>query len=167
MLTSPETWPRASRWSNRATRLGPTSYRSVSQVDNPQEGEIFFIDDRTRSGPAPAFANAALHDAQDIVHGLDKDKASVEAAAGKAQLILQDLQAQQAQLVQAAKDAAARQAAEIRAAELAAEARNAAAAAAAFQSSPIIEPLQTTTTHYSGSAAQIAVKVAKDQLGKS
>ena len=127
-----------------------------------------FATAKLRQQTAAATASEAVQAAQDTVRGLEKDKASVEAAAVKAQQILQDLQVKQSQLIRAAKDAAARQAAQARAAELATEARNAAEAAAAFQASPVIEPVVPSSgRHYSGSAAQIAVKVAMDQLGKS
>jgi cell wall-associated NlpC family hydrolase len=123
---------------------------------------------KSRQATAAAYARATVKEAQATVRGLEKDRAQVEADAGKAQQILQDLQAKQAQLIQAAKDATARQAAQARAVALAAEARNAAAAAASFQSSPIVEPPQAAVVHhYSGNAAQIALKVAMDQLGKS
>jgi cell wall-associated NlpC family hydrolase len=121
----------------------------------------------SRQATASAYARATLEEARATVRGLEKDKALVESAAGQAQQVLQELQAKQAQLIQAAKDAATRKAAEARAAALAAEARNAAAAAAAFRASPVVEPPVRAVTHYSGSAAQIALKVAMAQLGKS
>jgi cell wall-associated NlpC family hydrolase len=127
-----------------------------------------FATAKSRQATATADATSAVHDAQKALQGLEKDKAQVEAASSKAQQILQDLQVKQAQLIQAAKDQAARKAAVARAAALAAEARNAAAAAALFRASPVVEPPQTAPVqHYSGNAAQIAVKVAMDQLGKS
>jgi cell wall-associated NlpC family hydrolase len=120
----------------------------------------------SRQKTAAASAKAAYQTTQATVQGLQKDKAQVESAAGKAQQILQGLQAKQAQLIAAAKDAAARSAAQARATELATEARNAAAAAAAFRSAPLVEQPVTVVPHYNGNAAQIAVRVAMDQLGK-
>jgi cell wall-associated NlpC family hydrolase len=138
----------------------------ISQAQSHVMAE--FATAKSRQTSAAAYAKATLTDAQATVRGLEKDKAQVEAAASEGQQILQNLQAKQAQLIQAAKDAAARQAAQVRAAELAAEARNAAAAAAAFRSAPVVEPPPVASvTHYSGNAAQIALKVAMDQLGKS
>jgi cell wall-associated NlpC family hydrolase len=123
---------------------------------------------KSRQATAAAYATATVKDAKATVAGLNKEKAQVAAQSAKVLQILQDLQAKQAQLIQAAKDTAARQAAQARAAALAIEAQNAAASAAAFQSSPTIEPPQSAgIQHYNGNAAQIALQVAKAQLGKS
>lgn len=108
---------------------------------------------------------------------LDKDKAAVLHAANQAQGVLHDLRVKQAQLVRAAKDAAARRVAQARADALAAQARASAAAAAAFAQAPTTAPSTpvattppstpvATTKRYAGGAAQTAVQVAMDQLGK-
>ena len=124
---------------------------------------------RHRQAAAAQVAASTLDVARATVRSLNKDKADVEAAAAKAQQILIGLQAKQQQLIQAARDAASRRAAQARAAELAAQARAEAAAASAFRAQPVAveQPARAAQyTHYSGSAAEIAVKVAMDQLGK-
>ncbi len=146
---------------------------------------------RHRQSVAAEESRLALAEATRTVQGLEKDKAEVQAAAGQAQQVLQTLIVKQAQLVQAAKDAAARQAALAQQAALARQASSAAAlaqqaaldqqaalaqqasaaalAATAFQNQPVAveaPPQTVSNTGYSGSAAQIAVKVALDQLGK-
>lgn len=124
---------------------------------------------RHRQAAAADGARAAVGDAKAKLKSLDKEKADVEAAAARAQQVLAGLQAKQQQLIQAAQDAAARKAAEARAAELAAQARAVAAAAAAFRARPVAveQPVSLASSkQYSGDAAQVAVQVAMDQLGK-
>jgi cell wall-associated NlpC family hydrolase len=123
---------------------------------------------RHRQEQASADAKSVADAATATLKSLQKDKALVLHAADQAQSVLQDLQAKQAQLVQAAKDAAARRVAQARADALAAQARANAAAAAAFSQAQntIVSAPVAATTHYAGSAAQIAVQVAMDQLGK-
>ena len=88
---------------------------------------------RVRQAEAQLQAQAARDEARTTFTQLQSDKLSVERSATQAQSVLQQLQVKQAQLVQAAKDAAARQAAQTRAAALAAEARANAASLAAFR----------------------------------
>ena len=122
---------------------------------------------RHQQAQSAAAAKTALADQQQVLRGLAAAKASVERDARAAQELLGELQAKQAALIKAAADAAARQAAEQRAAELAAQARASAAALAAFSSgSDNPSSSQVYVQHYSGDAAQVAVRVAEDQLGK-
>ncbi len=147
---------------------------------------------RHRQEQASADAKFVADAAARTLKSLDKDKAAVLHAANQAQGVLQDLRVKQAQLVKAAKDAAARRVAQARADALAAQARANAAAAAAFaqmQAAAPVTPVATTQTagpstpsvtrpdsipntpaapskHYAGGAAQIALQVAMDQLGK-
>jgi cell wall-associated NlpC family hydrolase len=124
---------------------------------------------RHRQAQATTDAQAAVAQAEATVKGLDKDKADLQSAAAQVQHVLGNLQAKQQQLIQAAKDAAARKAAQARAAQLAAQARATALAAAAFQAQSVAVPAAptvTTTQHYSGNAAQIAVQAAEAELGK-
>ncbi|MGZ6825631.1 MAG: NlpC/P60 family protein [Mycobacteriales bacterium] len=122
---------------------------------------------RHRQESATAAQHAAAQQAAATLAGLQKDKRTVESAASQAQGLLSQLQAKQARMIQAAKDAAARRAAAARAAALAEQARQAAAALAAFRAQPVaVEQPVVAVTHYSGSAAQIAVKVAMSELGK-
>lgn len=88
---------------------------------------------RTLQAEAQLRAQTARDEARTTFTQLQSDKLSVERSATQAQSVLQQLQVKQAQLVQAAKDAAARQAAQTRAAALAAEARANAASLAAFR----------------------------------
>jgi len=134
---------------------------------------------RHRQAAAADDAQAAVQQTDATVKSLQSDKQSVETAASQAQGLLADLQAKQARLIQAAKDAVARKAAQAQAAALAEQARQAAVALAAFRAQPVaVEkavvkavvkavPSVPSRPSYSGSAAQTAVKVAKDQLGKS
>lgn len=135
---------------------------------------------RHRQEQASAEAKSVADTAAQTLKSLDTDKAAVLQAANQAQGVLRDLQFKQAQLVQAAKNAAARRVAQARADALAAQARANAAAAAAFAQTPAttfstaVATTPTTalstavavTKHYAGSAAQIALQVAMDQLGK-
>jgi cell wall-associated NlpC family hydrolase len=123
---------------------------------------------RHRQEQASVDAKSVADAATQTLTSLEKDKAAVLHAANQAQGVLQDLQVKQEQLVQAAKDAAARQAAQAQANALAAQARANAAATSAFadtQNAARSTPV-ATNKHYSGNAAQIAVQVAMDQLGK-
>ncbi len=142
---------------------------------------------RQRQAAAAADAQAAVQQTNATVTSLQSDKQSVETAATQAQGLLADLQAKQARLIQAAKDAVARKAAQAQAAALAEQARQAAVALTAFRAQPVaVEkavvkavvktavktavkavPSVPSGPSYSGSAAQTAVKVATDQLGKS
>ncbi|MCW2498693.1 MAG: hypothetical protein JWN87_369, partial [Frankiales bacterium] len=65
---------------------------------------------RHRQAEAQASARHAAAGARAALDGLQKDRATVLAAAQQAQGLLRDLQAKQAALVQAAKDAASRRA---------------------------------------------------------
>lgn len=135
---------------------------------------------RHRREQASVEAKFVADAAAQTLKTLDKDKAAVLHAANQAQGVLRDLRVKQAQLVRAAKDAAARRVAQARADALAAQARASAAAAAAFAQAPTIAPSTpmattpttptstpvATTKRYAGGAAQIAVQVAMDQLGK-
>ena len=132
---------------------------------------------RHRREQASVEAKSVADAAAQTLKSLDKDKAAVLHAANQAQGVLRDLRVKQAQLVRAAKDAAARRVAQARADALAAQARASAAAAAAFAQAPTTAPSTpvataptstpvATTKHYAGSAAQIAVQVAMNQLGK-
>ena len=132
---------------------------------------------RHRREQASVEAKSVADAAAQTLKTLDKDKAAVLHAANQAQGVLRDLRVKQAQLVRAAKDAAARRVAQARADALAAQARASAAAAAAFAQAPTTAPSTpvataptstpvATTKHYAGSAAQIAVQVAMNQLGK-
>ena len=124
---------------------------------------------RHRQAQSAATAKAALADQQRVVQGLQADKASVLRDARAAQQLLGQLQAKQAALIKAAADAAARAAARRRAAELAAQARASAAALAAFARRQVDVPAAPTVVRvqqYSGDAAQTAVQVAENQLGK-
>lgn len=134
---------------------------------------------RHRQAAAAADAQAAVQQTNATVTSLQSDKQSVETAASQAQGLLADLQAKQARLIQAAKDAVALKAAQAQSAALAEQARQAAVALAAFRAQPVaVEkavvkavvkavPSVPSRPSYSGSAAQTAVKVATDQLGKS
>ena len=121
---------------------------------------------RHRQAQAQVEATTALAEATAVLRSLDADKRTVAQAASQAQTLLAALQAQQAQLIAAAKDAAARQAAVAQAAALARQAALNAAAAAAFAAGNNNPPAPVGLSHYSGSAAQIALRVAQDQLGK-
>ena len=94
---------------------------------------------RTLQAEAQLRAQTARDEARTTFTQLQSDKLSVERSATQAQSVLQQLQVKQAQLVQAAKDAAARQAAQTRAAALAAEARaNASLAAFRAQAAAVV-----------------------------
>ena len=132
---------------------------------------------RHRREQASVEAKSVADVAAQTLKSLEKDKAAVLHAADQALSILHDLRVKQAQLVRAAKDAAARRAAQGRADALAAQARASAAAAAAFAQAPTAAPSAPVapapistpvarTKQYAGGAAQIAVQVAMDQLGK-
>ena len=122
---------------------------------------------RHRQDRATAEAAATLEVAAATVTGLAADKLAVEQAAARAQTLLTDLQAKQAQLIAAAKDAATRQMAIARAAQLARQAALAAAAAAAFAAAGTAPSrVNGPPTQYTGSAVQVALQVAKAQLGK-
>ena len=116
---------------------------------------------------AQASADAALGVQRRAMADAEREKATVQRNATEAQSILTDLREKQAELIRAAKAAAARRAAEARAAELARQQQLAAAAATALASQSLT-PAATTPAaeHYSGNAAQIAIQVAKEQLGK-
>lgn len=124
---------------------------------------------RHRQAQSAATAKAALADQQRVVQGLQADKASVLHDARAAQQLLEQLQVRQAAVIKAAADAAARRVAQRRAAELAAQARASAAALIAFSQRQVDAPAAPAVIRvhrYSGDAAQIAVRVAEDQLGK-
>jgi len=141
---------------------------------------------RTLQAEAQLRAQTARDEARTTFTQLQSDKLSVERSATEAQSVLQQLQVKQAQLVQAAKDAAARQAAQTRAAALAAEARANAASLAAFRAqsaavvpqavtpAPAVSPVTSApavtpanpAVHAVGSAASIAVQTALAQVGK-
>ena len=150
---------------------------------------------RTLQAEAQLRAQTARDEARTTFTQLQSDKLSVERSATEAQSVLQQLQVKQAQLVQAAKDAAARQAAQTRAAALAAEARANAASLAAFRAqaaavvpqpvtpapavtpvtpAPAVTPVTPApavtpanpVVHAVGSAASIAVQTALAQVGK-
>ena len=145
---------------DRASFLESISRRQADVLDQ-------LATTRHRQGQARAEANAALSAATATLTGLAADKLAVEQAAAQAQTLLAGLQAKQAQLIAAAKDAAARQAAIARAAALARQAALSAAAAAAFADAGTA-PSRVTgpPVRYTGSAVQIALQVAKAQLGK-
>jgi cell wall-associated NlpC family hydrolase len=124
---------------------------------------------RHRQAQSAATAKAALADQQRVVQQLQADKNNVLKDAQAAQQLLGQLQAKQAAIVKAAADAAARRAAQRRADELAAQDRANAAAVAAFSRRQVEvapAPVTVSVQHYSGDAAQTAVRVAEDQLGK-
>lgn len=128
-----------------------------------------FATARHRQASAAFDARAALAQADATLRVLAKDKAAVVSAAAQAQQVLRVLQATEQQLVQAARDNAARRAAQAQAAALASQAQAAAVAAAAFSAQPIApeaSPSPTPPSHYSGPAAQVALRSADDQLGK-
>lgn len=87
---------------------------------------------RHRQEQAKAEATAAVEAAASTLQGIERDKAQVLAAASTVQAILHDLQVKQAQLIKAAKDAAARRVAQAQADSLKAQARATALAVAAF-----------------------------------
>lgn len=128
---------------------------------------------RHRQAGAATDAQAAVQQTQATVTSLEQDKQAVENDATQAQELLTELQAKQARIIQTAKDAAARRAAQARAVALAAQARQAAAALASFRAQPVaVEQPVARTVHAvtptnGGSAAQIAIKVAMSELGKS
>ena len=116
---------------------------------------------------AQATATAALAVQARTMADARREKATVQRNATEAQAILTDLREKQAALIRAAKAAAARRAAEARAAELARQQQLAAAAAAALARQSLTPAVITPAVgHYSGNAAQIAIQVAKEQLGK-
>ena len=119
---------------------------------------------RHRQSQAQLDATNALAAATSTMAGLDGDKRAVAQAAAQAQSLLIGLQAKQAQIIATARDAATRAAAIARAAELARQAALNAAAAAAFGSGD--GSYAGGASRYSGSVTQIALRVAKDQLGK-
>ncbi|MCW2599253.1 MAG: hypothetical protein JWM02_1082 [Frankiales bacterium] len=121
---------------------------------------------RHRQAQAVAVAASAVTDAADTLKSLEADKQVVTNAAQQAQGLLTSLQAKQARLVAAARDAAARRAAQARAAELARQAQLNAAAAAAFSRPSFTVAAAAPVQHYSGNAAQVALQVARAQLGK-
>jgi cell wall-associated NlpC family hydrolase len=123
---------------------------------------------RHEQAQASADAQAAEAAASASVASLQRDKQTVLAAAQQAQGVLHDLQLKQAAVIKAAKDAAARRAAEARAQALAAQAAAVQAASAAFAATTPAPapPTPGPAVHYSGSAAQVAVQVAEQQLGK-
>ncbi len=145
---------------DRAATLDRISRRNADVLDQ-------LATMRHRQAQAAAETAAAVSDAARTLKGLEADKQTVLRAAGQAQAVLVSLQAKQAELVRAAADAAARKAAQARAAELARQAALNAAAASAFGSAGNgLSTIGGPATHYSGSAAQIALRVARDQLGK-
>lgn len=129
---------------------------------------------RHRQAVAADAAKKAAAEQQASVASLEADRATVVRSAHQAEQLLQQLQVKQAALIKAAADAAARKAAQDRAAQLAAQAAATAAALASFtgnqDQSPAASAGSTATSaptrQYSGNAAQIAVRVAQDQLGK-
>ena len=126
---------------------------------------------RHRQATAAADAKAAVAQTRATVAGLERDKQTVEAAAVQAQRLLAELRVKQAQLIQAARDAAARRVALARAAALAEQSRQAAASLASFRSQQVApeQPVPTYGGHVQGGggAARTAVRVAMAQLGKS
>ena len=152
---------------------GPASYldrASFLQSISRRQADVLdqLATTRHRQGQADAAARSTLAVATTTMAGLAADKLVVEQSAREAQTLLAGLQAKQAQLIAAAKDAAARKVAVARAAALAREAALAAAAAAAFNAAgngP--STLAGPPTRYTGSAVQIALQVAKAQLGKA
>ena len=119
---------------------------------------------RHREAQAVREAASALAEAAKVFRGLDADKQAVAQAAAQARTLLAGLQAAQAQLVATARTAAARQLAVAKAAQFARQAALNAAAAAAFGAGD--GSASSGRSNYSGPAAQVAVRVAKDQLGK-
>lgn len=116
---------------------------------------------------AQVAADAALAAQRRAMADAEREKATVQRNAAEAQTILTDLREKQAELIRAAKAAAARQAAQARAAALARQQQLAAAAAAALQSQSLTPTAPTPAVeHYAGNAAQVALQVAKEQLGK-
>lgn len=122
---------------------------------------------RHQQADAAADASAAAVQARDTLTALEADRRAVQGAAHQAELLLADLQAKQAVLVAAARDAATRRAALAQAAALAREAALNAAAAAAFASAGDNNSSgDRALRHYAGTPVQIALQVARDQLGK-
>ena len=115
---------------------------------------------------AKAVANASLQVQKQALTAAETEKQTVQRNAQQAQQILTDLQRKQAQLIAAAKAAAARRAAEAQAAALAREQQLAAIAAAAFARQSLTPSDTPTPVHYSGDAVATALSVAKAQLGK-
>ena len=142
-----------------------------------------------RQAQARADAQAQQQAAQLALTQLRSDKDKVVSSGVQAQAVLVRLQVEQAQLVQAARDAAARRAALQRQAALAAQADLAARALAAFRAQPQVEvpPAQATAAplakiqpvsvsapapvsapvQQGGSAASEALSVALSELGKA
>ena len=116
---------------------------------------------------AQAAADAAAARQRTALDDAEREKATVQRNAAEAQQVLSDLREKQAELIREAREAAAREAARQRAAELARQQELAAAAAAAFARETVTATAPVPTRgHYSGNAVQIAIQVAKEQLGK-
>ena len=116
---------------------------------------------------AQASATAALAVQRHTMAVAEREKETVQRNAAQAQSILRDLRVKQAAIIRAARAAAARRAAQARAAELARQQQLAAAAAAAFANQSLTPAAVTSArSHYTGDAVQIAIQVAKEQLGK-
>ena len=125
---------------------------------------------RHRQAASAQVARLALARQQQVVRDLSAAKFAVEHDAQQLQDLLHELQVKQAALIQAAVDAAARRAAERRAVELAAQAQANAAALVAFSRRPAdlgTTSAGTVVAQYAGDAAQVAVRVAEQQLGKA
>jgi cell wall-associated NlpC family hydrolase len=123
---------------------------------------------RHRQAQAADTAKKAAAEQRASVAALEADRATVVRSATQAGQLLRQLQVKQAALVKAAADAAARKAAQERAALLASQAAANEDALAAFNDSRSQAPAASSAPprQYSGNAAQIAVRVAQDQLGK-
>ena len=125
---------------------------------------------RGRQAGAATDARAALQQMQATVASLQRDKRTVEIAGAQAQRLLVELQAEQAQIVRAARDAAARRAAQVRAVAMARQATAASASLASFRAQPtaVEQPVAATAPSAAGGgAARTAVRLAMQQLGKS
>ena len=145
---------------DRAATLERISSRNLDVLDQLATA-------RHRQAQTNADASAALADAAKTLRGLESDKQTVLSAAAQAQGLLAGLQAKQAELVRVAANAAARKVAQAQAAALARQSALTAAAATSFSSAGSApSTVSGPAVHYSGNAAQIAVQVAKDQLGK-
>jgi cell wall-associated NlpC family hydrolase len=123
---------------------------------------------RHRQAQAADTARKAAAEQRASVAALEADRATVVRSATQAGQLLRQLQVRQAALIKAAADAAARKAAQERATRLAAQAAANEAALAAFNGSQNQAPAPSSAParQYAGNAAQIAVRVAQDQLGK-
>ena len=147
----------------RATTLNAIS-RSQSDTLN---GLAVARHDRDSASVA---ATAAVDQQKKIVAGLEDAKRTVAAKSEQAQQLLRQLQAKQAELIRQAKARAARLAAERALAAARARAAAMAAAARAFAAqqaaAPAAPSVPAPAVHYSGSAAQIAVRAAESKLGR-